>query len=292
MVEASLSTFTRVACESSGCVAVGEIGSYYDFDSYWLPLAVTWSGGVWSGAVTEPIPLAGSPHTEAAELNAVSCAVATQCVAVGQGGEYNSGDGPVPTAPYSTMITPASAATTPGPVTSVVVTPYLGGVDVSWTPPTDDGNAPITSYTAWISGTEGNLEISCTVTATSCALPDLVNGQQDKVAVTDNNGLDTSVPAFSTSFIPGAVPSEPHHIRAYGSTQRLTVTWDAASSPPGEAVLRYQVTATHGAQTLTCMAKARACTMREPGKGRWFRISVSAYDASGWSRAVVVIVPR
>ena len=68
----SLSDFSGIACESDGCVAVGESGSYNDFDTYWRPLAVTWSNGTWSGGVTEPIPLAGSPHTEAAWLNAVS----------------------------------------------------------------------------------------------------------------------------------------------------------------------------------------------------------------------------
>lgn len=293
--EGSLSDFTAVSCESGGCVAVGDTGSYDDFDTYWLPLAVTWSDGTWSGAVTEPIPLAGSPHTEAAWLNAVSCAAATQCVAVGEGGEYQSGNGPIPAAPFATAITPVSTALMPGPVTNVVATPQRNGASVSWTSPTDDGGAPISSYTAWVIETEGNVQVSCTVTATSCTLPDLANGRQYVVAVTDNNGTIGSALAHSNHFFAGAVPSAPTDVQASAPAHGVTVTWRPASSPQGESILRYRVDVTSGRRAMSCIAKATddSCTLRSAVKGRRYRISVSALDVNGWSRAaVIVVVPR
>ena len=294
--EGSLSDFTGISCESDGCVAVGDTGSYDDFNTYWLPLAVTWSDSAWSGAVTEPIPLAGSPHTEAAWLNAVSCGAATKCVAVGQGGEYQSGSGPVPTAPFATAITPVSAAVMPGPVTNVVATPHRNGATISWIAPTDDGGAPISTYTAWVIETpNGNDQVNCTVTTTSCTLPQLANGRQYVVAVTDNNGAVSSAPAYSNHFFAGAVPSAPTDVQASAPAHGVTVTWRSASSPPGESILRYMVDATSGKQAMTCIAKSTAgsCTLRSAVKDRRYRIRVSALDVSGWSRAaVIVVVPR
>jgi hypothetical protein len=293
--EGWLSEFTGISCELNGCVAVGDLGSYDDFDTYWLPMAVTWSDNVWSGPVTEPIPLAGSPHTEAAWLNAVSCDATTQCVAAGVGGEYHAGNGPAPNAPYATVITPVSAATTPGSVSSVVAVPQKGGATISWTAPVDDGGAPISSYTAYVSEQSGNTQVSCTVTTTSCTLPDLTNGQQYVVGVTDNNGTVSSAPALSNHFFVGAAPSAPTDVHARESARGVTVTWQAASTPPGEAILRYKIHSRSGNQAVTCMARSttRSCTLRSAGTDRSYRISVSALDVNGWSStAVIVFVHR
>ena len=294
-VEGALSNFTGISCEPQGCVAVGDAGSYNDFDTYWYPLAVTWSGGAWSGAVTEPIPLPGSPHTEAAGLSAVSCGDATACVALGEGGEYQSGSGPFPSAPYATTIIPISSAGMPGPVTDVVATPQQHGAAVRWTAPANDGGAPISTYTAWVIETEGNVQVSCTVTTTSCRLPDLANGTQYVVAVTDNNGKVTSAPSYSNHFFAGAVPGAPTDVHASASAHGVTVTWRAASSRAGEPILRYRVTAASGHVAMRCIAKptADSCTLRSAVAGRRYRISVSALDVTGWSRATVrAVVPR
>lgn len=106
-VEGGLSDFDGISCASSQCVAVGETGSYDDFDPYDDPLSATWSDGTWSANV-EPIPLSGSTNNEASYLGDVSCASSTQCVAIGEDGEYTVNGGPVDITPYTTVPPPSA----------------------------------------------------------------------------------------------------------------------------------------------------------------------------------------
>lgn len=282
--QGALSDYSAISCLSTQCVVTGDASSYSDFDSYNIPLAVTWSNGVWSSPTLESIPLPGSNTNDSSSFGAVSCPDLTQCVAVGEVADYVANSGPYDLYPFSTVITADSMAGSPGAPTDVVATPQLGGASVSWSPPMDDGGAAIAVYTATASPNGP----TCTTTSTSCSLTGLVNGRQYVVIVTDTNGSATSSRAFSSNFFAGAVPSTPTTVRMRSLKHGVSVTWHASMSPSGEPVLRYSVDATSGSQKVTCFATATSCTLHSLVHARTYRISVSGYDVTGWSLPATV----
>jgi hypothetical protein len=85
----------------------------------------------------------------------------------------------------------------PGAPTGVVAKPKPRTAKVSWAPPADDGNSPITGYTATAEpGGQG-----CVSTGTACTITGLENRTTYTVTVTATNALGTgpaSTPAQVT----------------------------------------------------------------------------------------------
>jgi hypothetical protein len=278
-------SFDGVSCAGDTCVAVGDSGSNPDAPQlYEAPIAATWSGGSWSAASLEPIP-SNSPSTDLglAWFNSVSCVASSDCVAVGQLGQYADTGGPSLVAPFSSDVTPASSATTPGAPADVVAQPKPQGATISWSAPLQDGGSPISTYTATVISPIG-IQNSCTTASDSCTLTGLVNAHHYVVTVTANNGTADSVDAFAPTFIAGAVPGGPRDARVESTHNGLRVTWHSSSSPTDERVLRYLVKAASGSNMVSCIAGASgtSCTLFVSSSVSW-RISVSAYDVSGWS---------
>jgi len=87
-------------------------------------------------------------------------------------------------------------STTPGAPTAVTAAGGDRRAVVSWTPPGDDGNAPITGYTATAApGGQG-----CVTAGTGCTITGLKNGVTYTVTVTAGNRLGTG---------PASTPSHP-----------------------------------------------------------------------------------
>ncbi len=289
--EGGLSGFNGISCAASQCVAVGDTGSYVDSDSYDDPLAATWSDGTWSGNV-EPIPVSASTNTEASSLSDVSCSSSTQCVAIGEDGEFVNQDGPFGVSPYATTLTPVSTAVAPGAPRVVDASPVPGGVVVSWDPSQDDGGAPVSTYSASPQvGLDGGPDV-CTTATTSCLITGLVNGHQYVVTVTANNGTGTSARTWSNHFFAGAVPTAPTALRAAESRHEIAVRWDSSTTPSGEGVLRYEVVATGAGQTVTRLATAWSVTTTLKGlrSHHRYRLAIEALDVTGWSPGGVLTV--
>jgi hypothetical protein len=281
-----LGGYSDMSCQPGECVAVGYVDSYNDFDPYDLPAATTWSNGAWSDVKEVSIPLEGDDVTDASSFAGISCASEAECVAVGDAGEYTSNNGPHGLYPFSTVLAADSAATQPGVPTSVVATPGLEDVNVSWTPPADDGGAPVTTYTATVEPSG----LSCTTQVTSCVLTGLDNGKQYVVIVTDTNGTASSSPAYSNHVFVGEVPSTPRGMHGTASKRTLVVSWHASTTPAGESVLRYEVVATAGTHSMTCITTSVSCLLRTLVRGRVYAISVAAYDVTGWSHRATIRV--
>jgi hypothetical protein len=285
VVEGPNWAFDGISCIDGSCLAVGSSSSGPDASpTFSDPIAATWADGSWSPAVTEPVPLTGaSTNTSVSSLSAVSCSAAASCVAVGELREMTPQGGPLPVSPFDSVIAPVSAAVEPGRPTNLLAVPSLGGASVSWSPPRDDGGEPISTYTATVLNATGGPN-SCTTTTLDCSLSGLVNGHQYVVSVTANNGTDTSMPARSNNFFAGAAPTPPGTVRVVRSPNGLRVTWRPSSAPSGERVLRYEVTATSGANDVSCLtgASGTSCTLLVSKSVSW-RISVIADDLSGWS---------
>jgi hypothetical protein len=260
------------------CVAVGSGGSYNDNDTYEQPIAATWSSGTWSSMGVEPFSPAGNNETDASWLNGVACGSATQCFAVGYAGVYENGSGPVPLYPYSTTLSPTRPIVAPDVPVGLGVEPMIGGALVTWAPPTDDGGAPITSYTATASpGTT-----SCTTTSYSCTLTGLTNGEQYVISLTDSNGTIESSPE-DFAFAPGAAPTPPTNLHVFRMRHRAVISWIRATAPAGEPVRYLANVHGKGRELHSCVSDTRSCTVRGLVKGRTYVAVVYAIDATGKS---------
>jgi hypothetical protein len=121
-------------------------------------------------------------------------------------------------------------------------------------------------------------------------LASLTNGTQYVVMVTVTNGTATSSAAFSNHFFVGRAPGTPTSVHATPSKHGFVVSWHPSTTPAGEPVLRYKVVSTSGTHTVTRTATTSSCPVPTLAGGRAYRISVAAFDVSGWSQPAVIRV--
>jgi hypothetical protein len=274
-----IADLSGIACQPNVCVAVGSGGSYNDNDPYEQPIAATWSSGTWSSMGIEQFSPAANNETNASWLNGVACGSATQCFAVGYAGVYENGSGPMALYPYSTTLTPTRPIVAPGSPSGLSVVPMIGGAQVAWTPPTDDGGAPITSYTA----TASPGGASCTTTSYGCTITGLTDGHEYVVSITDSNGTIESAPVDYFAFAPGAVPKPPTKLHVFRTRSRAVISWTRATAPAGEPVRYLANVHGKGHELHSCVSTTRLCTVRGLVKGRTYVAVLYAIDATGKS---------
>ena len=274
-----LGDLADVSCPSTTtCEAVGHFAASTSPAAAGVAGAVTWTGGAWSTVdFARAIP-AGAERSNDASFDAVACATATVCVAVGGASVVPSG-ARLAVDPFAAQLATARAATSPGPPASVTATPRLDGVQLGWTDPADDGGATVTSFTATLGGGAG----SCTTPAHGCTLAGLVDGRRYAVSVTDATTAGTSATAASTTFVAGRPPTPPTMVRAAAATRAARVAWAGSRAPAGESVTSYAVTATSGRERHRCTTSTTACTVHELVAGRSYVVRVVAMDQSGAS---------
>lgn len=271
-----------ISCEPGVCVSVGGGGPSA---TQYHPLAATWRAGSWSSIGLERVDPARHGESNASWLGSVACASTTSCLAIGDAGVFSARI-LRPEFPYSSTITPALVVAAPGPPTAVRAVPGIASARVSWQPPSEDGGAPITSFTA---RAEPGGHV-CRSRGTSCTITELSNGTRYRLSVTDANGHASSPAAVTRSFVAGAVPSPPsgEHVITSGGT--ASVRWSAATSPRREPVLRYLVFAAPASPSgqRGCVTHADSCVVRNLVKGEGYRLSIIAVDASGRSAAATM----
>ena len=96
----------------------------------------------------------------------------------------------------------ANAPHAPGAPATVTLRPGDAGLWATWTPPTDDGNSPITGYTVL----SGSLSITVSGSARTAFIGPLINGKLATVSVRAVNAIGAG-PTVSTSGTPVAAPS-------------------------------------------------------------------------------------
>ena len=272
---------TGISCNSGVCVAVGQLlASGTRFNGGGAAIAATWAGGTWSSVgVAHGFRAKGKAATDTA-FTAVSCSSATQCLGVGYAGFYPYKSANEPLYPVSLQLTPARRVVAPGPPTQVAATPRLHGVIATWLPPTDDGGAPVTTFTA--TARPGGR--TCTSSRDRCQIAGLADGHRYRVFVTDQTSFGPSAAAASAPFVAGTAPSVPRDVRVTQSNGVAVVSWHASVSPPGEPVTGYDVNGeVRGSEFNACQSYAGACTIVRLDKGQVYTIWVDATDATGTS---------
>lgn len=153
-----------------------------------------------NGSFAFPAIADGSPY-------AVS--VATQPTAPAQTCSVSNGNGTLAGANVSSVaVSCVTAVAPPGPPTNVQVTVSAGGATISWTPPANNGGAPITGYT--VVAQPGGF--SCTVSGnpppTSCQISGLQPNQAYTFSVTAANsaGAGGAAVGGTGAIAPAVIP--------------------------------------------------------------------------------------
>jgi len=190
----------------------------------------------------------------------------------------------------------AVPARNPDSPTSVIAVPGTTSATVSWTTPSSNGGAPITSYTAMatrvgdVSSSDARFSwiapvATCTVVVATagtdtntCRITGLTNGQGYRFSVTATNRAGTSVESgLSTAVVPVARPSAPQLLvfpATNGSvTAILTVNYD-------EAILSTTASAI-GQPSSFCTVVSGYCTISGLEYGREYRFSAVSTNSAG-----------
>jgi len=167
----------------------------------------------------------------------------------------------------------------------VQATPGNGQLLASWRPPSSNGGASISGYTA--RAMSAGKEIGfCTTTGLGCAITGLVNGTPYTVEVVASNVAGTGMVGAPATATPRTVPGAPRQVQATSSVRSLVISWAAPEGNGGSPVTGYTVrawtAAAGGAAVQSCStAGALTCTVPRLADGATYFIDVTASNAAG-----------
>lgn len=140
----------------------------------------------------------------------------------------------------------ASPETVPSPPSQVAGTPGSGQISVSFTAPTDDGGAPITSYTATCVSSSGGVTGAKSGSGSPLVVGSLTAGATYKCSVVATNSVGSSTASGPSAavLVPPTVPGPPTGVVATVGSGVLTVTFTAPASNGGAAISSYTATCT------------------------------------------------
>ena len=129
------------------------------------------------------------------------------------------------------------SATIPGAPASIAADPGDSEAVITWTAPTDDGGAVITSYT--VTSSPGDRYCTWTSGPLSCTVTGLTNGTEYTFFVTATNAFGTSDPSSTESGTPLSPPGVPRSMSVETGIDTITLVWDVPSSTGGSDITDY-----------------------------------------------------
>ena len=204
--------------------------------------------------------------------------------------------GPSAQSGYSNSVTPV---TVPGAPTIGTATGGNASAVVTWTDPSSNGGATITSYvvTPYIGGAAQTAQ-SFSSSATSGTVTGLTNGTTYTFTVAAiNSAGESAQSAASNSVTPVTTPGAPTIGTATGGNASATVTWTAPASNGGATITSYVVTpytsvgnVAQTAQTFNSAATTETVSGLTNGTAYYFKVaainSVGTGNQSGSSNSV------
>lgn len=128
--------------------------------------------------------------------------------------------------------------TEPGPPTLESAAPGDGQVSLAWTPPGDDGGAPISYYLA----TASPGGAYCFVSALGCTIAGLVNNTAYSFTVRASNDVGIGPPSNALSTTPGVAPSAPSSLATSPNLAAgIGLSWQAPASPGSTPISGYRI---------------------------------------------------
>lgn len=187
----------------------------------------------------------------------------------------------------STPVTPGNKV--PSAPTNAKATVGNKQATISWSPPTDQGGAPVTKYK--VTASAGLVKPSCQAAAPtlSCVVTGLQNGKSYSFDVVAVNSFGNSPAAVTTAVTPGGVPGPILPIQIGGTAYSKTsawVWWGFPDNDGGSPVTSYTATASPGGQSCTSTAAKPGadpnnfCFINDLAAGS-YSITVYATNANG-----------
>jgi len=148
--------------------------------------------------------------------------------------------------------TPAYAATVPGQPTNFQMTPGVGQLSMSWSPPASDGGSPITTYllfgyvtSAGASTSEGlsvgNVTSFLWDATTPVGAMNIVSGTNYTFRVEAFNAIGQSLISASASAAPLGLPGAPTGLNAAAGNSQVPLGWTAPSNTGGTTITDYLI---------------------------------------------------
>lgn len=207
---------------------------------------------------------------------------ASPCVVTGltNGIEYtftvvatNANGDSAPTPPSN----PVTPATVPGAPTDFTVTTGDESGTATFVAPSDDGGAPVTSYT--LTAQPGNLTMTCP--DSPCVISGLTNGVAYTFSVHATNAAGDSVETSDYPGTPVGAPGKPTGVSAARGNGSATVTFTPPTDDGGNSIFRYRVTSAPGGITTTCPGSP--CVVDGLTNGTEYQLTVVAINEIGVS---------
>ena len=131
------------------------------------------------------------------------------------------------------------SATIPGAPASIAADPGDSEAVITWTAPTDDGGAVITSYT--VTSSPGDRYCTWTSGPLSCTVTGLTNGTEYTFIVTATNAFGTSDPSSTESGTPLSPPGVPRSMSVETGVDTITLVWDVPATTGGSDITDYVI---------------------------------------------------
>ena len=160
-----------------------------------------------------------------------------------------------------------------------------GRLDVSWSPPANDGGLPLESYTVhWTA--PGGVANSAPAQGTRHAIGGLTNGTAYTVTVTATSRAGTSAHSEPAARRPGTPPGAPQDVTAVHGNGRIEASWRPPGDHGGLGVDSYTIgwVSSTGA-TGTIETSETRYTLQNLLNGATYSITVTARNEAGASSA-------
>jgi titin len=185
---------------------------------------------------------------------------------------------------------PITLPDVPGAPTAVVATAGIGTATVTWTPPSSDGNSPITGYT--VSESPGTARVT-TAGATTATFTGLTNGQTYTFVVTATNAVGTgAASSASTAITLPTVPDAPTNVLATPGNGQAVISWTVPDTTGGSPITGYTVASTTGSFRVTTTATTATVTGLQNGVSYTFVVyATNAVGNGAVSQPSNAVVP-
>lgn len=190
----------------------------------------------------------------------------------------------------SNEVTPAPATSVPARPVIVSATAGNGTATVAWTPPANDGGAPVIDYL--VKSTAGDYRVTG---ATHIVMYGLQNDQVYRFTVRARNafgtGAESELSAEVTPRAPVLVPAAPTDVRATSGDQSIRLEWTQPEAPVDAPVLGYEVERSEGAHEASFATEYFVVGLQN---GQDYSFRVRAFNAHGrgeWSAPSDSVTP-
>lgn len=186
------------------------------------------------------------------------------------------------TSALSPQVTPFTAPEAPSAVSAI---PGDGQAQVTWTPPSTDGGAPITGYAVVARPGDRSCETSGALT---CTVAGLTNGIPYTFSVTARNTAGSSRESATSPIVtPRTVPSVPRNASGVAGDRQVSLSWQSPNSDGGSPITGYVVIGASGEVVCEPGLKSE-CVISGLTNGTSYSFDIRAVNAAGRGALVSV----